>query len=1030
MHFHIYQSKRLWLLSVLMGVVASSLLAAEGESPRKTFGKGGGSFKVEDLPAGQLKSQLKKLNPEAKSKAMEWLHRLHFDAFDAERHLRADRAGGIYFECSGCFGKCGDKGTGVAKAGNAGNTCRQSESGAPVSSEVLEPAIGLEGVFEPVAATASGAIAAPPAYNSRPNSQNHIYLDFNGGYVSGKAWTEVLDGVTYDSWDCKAWSLDEDRESYSALEQAEIRRIWERVAEDYAPFDVNVTTDIAYDPDTYAGNKNKVGWLMITPNTDKLGNPCPHRGAGGVAYGGKFGEPDYFETYQPAWVLDFVTATSNIADACSHEMGHNLGLSHDGTSTLGYYGGHDAVSVAPDWAPIMGVSYKKNMTQWSKASEYHDGNQTQDDLSIIAARLGYRPDDHGSSFATANVLENALFEVSGVIENTSEADYFKFSTEAGTVKFGASTYRCDSGPWGSNLDIQLELYDESARLLAISNPLDNTGAELEFMVPKGAYYVVVNPTGAGSPLDASPTGYTSYGSLGSYSLNGLFVPVDAIQVGYPRGGETLYHDTAVRVEWGSSIPSNVDIKLYKAGEFYADISLNEPNDGRFVWVVPSVLPVASDYRIRIISSQYGQMLDESDADFGISNQPTISSGVDATSLIWKTDGIVDWSSQASTTKDGVDAAQSGQITHNQSSSIETVLTGPGQLTFWWKVSSEDGYDYLRFFIDDVEQGGALAPISGNVDWVLKTLTIAPGEHTVRWTYTKDEIESRRGDAAWVDGVTFTASSSPKIVVEQTPGISLISGRTLMDCGIASLGSSAAPRWLTIRNNGDEVLSGLSLSGGGTDRGDFALGSLETTSLAPGESTTFSVTFAPTGTGKRYADLTIVSNDTGSSPFRIMLKGAEGLDAYEQWARGDFNQSLEDASPGSDPDGDGFSNKQEFAFGLDPTVPSSLGLTYAAGSGVTTPGSPILQDFSAQGEVSDYHAVFIRRKDHAEIGLDYSVEFSAKLGRWTRSLTEPVILTGFGGIGDYEAVGVPYPATVPVGDGSDMMQPKFFRVALE
>lgn len=89
--------------------------------------------------------------------------------------------------------------------------------------------------------------------------------------------------------------------------------------------------------------------------------------------------------------------------------------------------------------------------------------------------------------------------------------------------------------------------------------------------------------------------------------------------------------------------------------------------------------------------------------------------------------------------------------------METTVTGQGTLTFWWKVSSEPGYDFLEFYIDGVLQAGR---ISGDEDWVLNTFPIGAGSHTLRWRYHKDGSGNRGSDAGWVDQVTMTAGGSP------------------------------------------------------------------------------------------------------------------------------------------------------------------------------------------------------------------------------------------------------------------------------
>ncbi len=82
-------------------------------------------------------------------------------------------------------------------------------------------------------------------------------------------------------------------------------------------------------------------------------------GAGGVAYLNSFS----WGTDEPTFV--FPAQLGNgfpkyVWEAVSHEVGHTVGLSHDGTATTGYYSGHG------DWAPIMGVGYYEPITQFSK----------------------------------------------------------------------------------------------------------------------------------------------------------------------------------------------------------------------------------------------------------------------------------------------------------------------------------------------------------------------------------------------------------------------------------------------------------------------------------------------------------------------------------------------------------------------------------------------------------------------------------------------------------------------------------------
>jgi peptidyl-Asp metalloendopeptidase len=131
----------------------------------------------------------------------------------------------------------------------------------------------------------------------------------------------------------------------------------------------------------------------------------------------------------------------------------------------------------------------------------------------------------------------------------------------------------------------------------------------------------------------------------------------------------------------------------------------------------------------------------------------LGNALDAPAQAWFTGGSASWVGQTNTTHDGVDAAQSGVITDSQVTWFETTTTnGPGLLTFWWKVSSESGYDFLNLYTN-----GVLVPgfsISGEVGWQFRSIPFSSGSNTFHWEYSKDPIVGAGQDRAWVDQVSF------------------------------------------------------------------------------------------------------------------------------------------------------------------------------------------------------------------------------------------------------------------------------------
>lgn len=349
--------------------------------------------------------------------------------------------------------------------------------------------------------------------SSRPSATKTIYLDFTGHVTTGTAWNTGTGNPTLTT---APYTTDADP-AFSDNELMNIQEIWARVVEDYSPFDVNVTT---VDP--------PVGDLINSGGGDQrwgirvligVFTPDVYTSAGGVAYIGSFN----WDSDTPTLVFpNRLGSPKNIAEATSHEVGHTLGLGHDGRTTPveDYYTGHG--TGATGWAPIMGVGYGRQYVTFSKG-EYLNANNSQDDLNVITTQngFGYRPDDAGNDAASATPLAGTelagtfTIDQQGVIERNTDSDWYQFFAQDGPLTIDAI-----GGLVDSNLDISLELYDGSNNLVASNNPDDLLTASISYTVANsGSYYLKIDGVGKGDPL---VDGYTDYASLGQYRLSGSF----------------------------------------------------------------------------------------------------------------------------------------------------------------------------------------------------------------------------------------------------------------------------------------------------------------------------------------------------------------------------------------------------------------------------------------------------------------------------------------------------------------------------
>jgi hypothetical protein len=502
----------------LLFITTPAYAQSERGEQARVFGQGQ-PHSVRDLPAGKLRNRLEGLPPQASSKALRWLQDFSFPEADLAT-LEVDDDGAVFY---------GD--TLLPEIAHG-----EEPEGLSLSTPDAVPAGTLENAF---------------LLHSRPGASNVVYIDFDGATITGTAWNG-----THSTLEALPYNVEGDAATFSDLERTRIVDIWHRVAEDLAPFDIDVTTE---EPSVF---NSTTGTILVTHTYDANGNAINCTSCGGVAYVNVFGRSDYHTKYSPALVFYNKLGSGGetyVAEASSHEFGHNLGLSHDGTTTgQTYYGGHGTGLVS--WAPIMGNSYNNNVTEWSRG-EYTNANQTQDDLAMIEARLGYEPDDHGDTRGQASYLavaidgsvvssnpeldpDNTLNENKGIIGSANDVDVFAFTAGAGLVELTVTPswdafYR-SSNRRGANLDVELELLDQGGASIASSEPVDDTAAAISTTVNAGTYYLQV--TGTGNSI----TPYSDYNSLGQFFINGS-VPVAAVDDTAPLPNPMGWASTPVAI---------------------------------------------------------------------------------------------------------------------------------------------------------------------------------------------------------------------------------------------------------------------------------------------------------------------------------------------------------------------------------------------------------------------------------------------------------------------------------------------------
>lgn len=122
---------------------------------------------------------------------------------------------------------------------------------------------------------------------------------------------------------------------------------------------------------------------------------------------------------------------------------------------------------------------------------------------------------------------------------------------------------------------------------------------------------------------------------------------------------------------------------------------------------------------------------------------------------WTTGGSANWAVTTNNPFEGTYCITSGEIDHNESTyfSLQYNLIAADSISFWFEVSSESGYDYLKFYIDNEMMGSW----SGAIGWERAAYAVTAGTHTFKWSYSKDGSVVVGSDCAWIDYIILPAA---------------------------------------------------------------------------------------------------------------------------------------------------------------------------------------------------------------------------------------------------------------------------------
>ena len=345
--------------------------------------------------------------------------------------------------------------------------------------------------------------------HSRPGSAHTIFLDFDGADLARTQWATLQ--ATTTSSVATAADLD-GAPGRGSAELATIELVWREVAEDFAPFDVDVTTQQpSADALSRSGDGDPTyGTTVVFASDNWVRRWCG--GCTGASYADVYGGsatdpwrtalvfPDVLVRQAAGLPVEVVARI--LGTTASHEVGHQLGLSHDGLTGASPLGATPYNPGNRPWGPIMGATANP-LTRWAGPAAPYTNNR-EDDLAVIGRQLGLVPDET----PLLPLLPGA--RTRGVISTTTDQDTYTIVPVRKTVVTVGP-----EGSWG-NLDVALEVADASGRHSTVAPAAKEvsgrlTGLDASVTLSPGVAYTLT------VRADTAP-GLGGYGSVGRYAI--------------------------------------------------------------------------------------------------------------------------------------------------------------------------------------------------------------------------------------------------------------------------------------------------------------------------------------------------------------------------------------------------------------------------------------------------------------------------------------------------------------------------------